>query len=72
MSREIKKDYNDLGDFLREYNLKHLSANDKFILFVSKTHKKYFSYLTFIAEIQNYLNKSEFDYIISDKELNFN
>lgn len=71
MSREIKKDYNDLGDFLREYNLKHLSANDKFILFVSKTHKKYFSYLTFIAEIQNYLNKSEFDYIISDKELNF-
>lgn len=71
MSREIKKDFEDLVKFVKDYNLKHLSENNEFKFFVSKTHKKYFSYLTLIAELQNYLNTTEFDYNIIEKEFNF-
>ena len=71
MSREIKKDFENLVEFVKSYDLKHLPENERFIFFVSKTHKKYFSYLTMIAELQNFINTTEFEYNINDKEFNF-
>ena len=71
MSREVKKDFENLNEFIQNYNLEHLLKNQEFILFVSKTHKKYFSYLTFIAEIQDYVNLDEHKHIVNEKDLSF-
>lgn len=72
MSREIKDDLEKLREFIKNYNLKHLLPNSDFILSVTQQHKKYFAYLVYIAEIQQYVddlnflptfNKKQFLYI---------
>lgn len=60
MSREIQNDFRTLKAFLDGYELSHLLNDESFIAFISKQHKKYFSYLTFIAEIQNYTDIPDF------------
>ncbi|WP_277015643.1 hypothetical protein [Flavobacterium lindanitolerans] len=51
MSREISDDYKTFTSFLERYDLnKHLENTD-FIKSISSQHKKYFAYLTCIAEL---------------------
>ncbi|RVU02381.1 hypothetical protein EOD41_00115 [Mucilaginibacter limnophilus] len=52
MSREIQRDLLDLKDFLKSYSLSHLSNDTKLLSVITQQHKKYFSYLTFIAELE--------------------
>ncbi len=58
MAREIKNDYDRILSFIKEYELKQLLSNADYKSSISKFHKKYFSYLTLIAEL-NSLVKSK-------------
>ena len=71
MSREIHNDFATLKVFLLEYNLSHLIVNESFNTFISQQHKKYFSYLTFIAEIQNYVGITDYRNVISTTQIPF-
>ncbi len=71
MSREVKQDFVHLVTFIETYNLKHLVSDSDFLKFISKSHKKYFSYLTFIAELQAYADIPGYTYTLSEKEFNF-
>lgn len=51
MSREIPSDLKALLGFFEQYSLKVLEGNGHFVSTISRVHKKYFSFLTFIAEI---------------------
>lgn len=57
MSREVNTDFNLFYNFLINYKLGHLENNENFKRYVSQVHKKYFSYLTIIGELQEYVNK---------------
>jgi hypothetical protein len=57
MSREISTDFNLFFKFLINYKLSHLENNENFKKYVSQVHKKYFSYLTLIGELQEYLEE---------------
>lgn len=71
MSREIQNDFSILEDFLSHYNLFHLLEDKKFNVFVSKQHKKYYSYLTFIAEIQKYVDSVDYRNKLSPIQFSF-
>lgn len=71
MSREILNDFLTLRAFLNGYNLSHLLTDESFKAFVSQQHKKYFSYLTFIAEIQNYVDDVNYVNTISSIQFPF-
>ncbi|MBW1649653.1 MAG: hypothetical protein JRJ44_03040 [Deltaproteobacteria bacterium] len=71
MPREIKQDLLELRSFLNDYSLSDLLKNDSFNSFISKQHKKYFSYLTFIAELQNIVADSSFDNILLKSQFYF-
>ena len=64
MSREIQIDFDALKAFLNGYNLSHLLNDASFNSFISQQHKKYFAYLTFIAEIQNFIDNPDYSNII--------
>lgn len=51
MSREIQDDFFAFKNFLKEYALTDILKNEDFIYVLSQQHKKYFGYLSFIAEI---------------------
>jgi len=57
MSREITTDFNLFFEFLVSYKLSHLKENENFKKYVSQVHKKYFSYLTLIGELQGYVDQ---------------
>lgn len=62
MARIVKEDFEKLKDFVDKYSLSHLLKEDGFVTLISTCHKKYFGYLTIIAELKD---------IVSDKELSF-
>ncbi len=70
MSRDIKKDFQDLQKFISEYKLSELIVNDKFTNILSQQHKRYFAYLTLVGEIQISLNKVESNKLTT-KQFNF-
>jgi len=57
MSREISQDLQALKEFLSKYELKSLLENRDFLIVLSQQHKKYYSYLTLIAEIADLRDK---------------
>ena len=59
MSRDIKSDFENLLNFIKAYNLENLTIDNA----VTQQHKKYYAYLVYIAEIQDYVEKSEFSNI---------
>ncbi|MCB9049724.1 MAG: hypothetical protein H6556_09850 [Lewinellaceae bacterium] len=61
MSREIKKDFDHFVAFLKNYNLKKLFDDDQIINDLSRVHKKYFSYLSLISELDQYKNDDTYD-----------
>jgi len=71
MSRETQKDLTNLIAFINDYKLSHLLPHDLFKAFISQQHKKYFSYLTFIADLQNFINDSSFNSLINEKQFSF-
>jgi len=71
MPREIKQDLWELRSFLNNYSLSDLLKNDSFNSFISQQHKKYFSYLTFIAELQNIVDNDSFDNILLKSQFFF-
>lgn len=57
MSRRVKDDFEKLVEFFDSYSLKPNIKNKEFQTFLSTYHKRYFSYLTFIAELSQYKSK---------------
>jgi hypothetical protein len=71
MSREITQDFSNLVEFIKGYNLQTLSGNVDFLRIFSQQHKKFFSYLTCIAELIPLAQDSTLSPTISDNQLNF-
>lgn len=71
MSREITKDFSNLKEFIAHYNLADLSANTNFIKILSKQHKKLYSYLSCIAELNQLYTDKSITPIITENQLNF-
>lgn len=53
MSRIISEDFDNLLDFFRKYNLKSLVDDENFKPIISRMHKKYFSLLALLVELDN-------------------
>lgn len=64
MSRVVKLDFEKLKDFVKNYSLEGLLADEDFIHLISTCHKKYFAYLTLIAELKNSLKGKEFSFLL--------
>lgn len=64
MSRVVKSDFEKLIQFVKNYSLKPLLSEKDFIHLISTCHKKYFSYLTLIAELKNSLKDKEFSFLL--------
>lgn len=71
MSREIKSDFSNLKDFIAKYNLRELSTNAEFINILSKQHKKFYSYLTGIAELSSLYHDKSINPLIAEKQINY-
>ena len=71
MSREIPDDFANLITFLKGYNLTALGSNQPFIKILSQQHKKYFSYLTFVAELTQLSKDKKLEPNLSQKQLDF-
>lgn len=56
MAREITEDFSKLLNFIQQYSLNNLINNADFIQIISSLHKKYYSLLTCIAEL-NFLSQ---------------
>ena len=52
MSRQIKKDFEDLCRFVQDYNLKDIVSNREAREHLSACHKKYYAYLIIIEEFR--------------------
>ena len=71
MSREIIVDFQELTEFLKGYDLSLLLANTDFLKFISQQHKKFYSYLTAIAELQNYIDVSAYSTPLLSSQFSF-
>jgi len=71
MSREVSADFKDLVNFIEKYDLSPLISNRDFIKVLSEQHKKFFSYLTFLAEISTLANDHTIKPNIGSKQLEF-
>lgn len=57
MSRRVKCDLKKLVEFFDSYSIKPNINNTDFQQFLSTYHKRYFAYLTFVAELSQYRSK---------------
>lgn len=64
MSRIVQTDFEKLKEFIETYTLKNLMLDDNYVQLISTCHKKYFAYLTLIAELKNTLKEKEFSFIL--------
>lgn len=71
MSREISEDFFTLKSFLKSYSLIDLSSNKDFLRILSQQHKKYFAFLTIVAELTELSKNKELKPTISSKQLSF-
>ena len=71
MPREIKSDLEHLFDFIDNYSLKHLITDVDFNQSIKQQHKRYFAYLTYIAEIQNYLDDSNYPIVFRNNQYSY-
>lgn len=67
MSREIRHDFESLKVFFTEYNLTGFESNIKLVGLISKMHKKYFSILTFTAELKDQSSSKTEPHISADQ-----
>jgi len=71
MSREISSDFSNLLEFIKKYNLQGHSGNGDFLKILSQQHKKFYSYLTCIAELIHLSKDKSITPTISEKQLAF-
>lgn len=71
MSREISEDFSNLTSFIDKYDLKTLLNNREFLQILSQQHKKFFAYLTCVAEIDALAKDAAILPNISEKQLFF-
>lgn len=71
MSRETTQDFANLVKFIEEYNLRTLPTNPDFLNVLSQQHKKFFSYLTCIAELVPIVKDTSLTPLISNDQLDF-
>jgi hypothetical protein len=71
MSREIKQDLLSLFDFIESYSLNEQLDDASYKLFISKLHKKYYSYLTFIVELNSVVNNTTFSNPINNTQFSY-
>lgn len=57
MSRRVKDDFENLLGFFDSYSLKTNIKNTEFLSFLSSYHKRYYAFLTFVAELSQYKTK---------------
>ena len=70
MTRALKQDFVVLEKFIKDYNLSNLSENTDFLLQLSPMHKKYYSIITFVHELDNSKDDSGKD-VFSTKQRQF-
>lgn len=58
MSREIKEDFDKLKSFIESYELKTVNSNKEFSKLLALKHRKYLSFLTYIAETIYQINEN--------------
>lgn len=68
MSREISDDLKLLEQFIRDFNLSGVSGNQELINKVKPMHKKLYSLMTFVVEV-DHVNATQS--VISENGLNF-
>ena len=68
MNREISEDFFLLRKFISEFNLEDVLKNDKFIHQIKPMHKKLYSYMTFIAEVDH---RNPDEHIYSDNGIDY-
>lgn len=68
MTREISEDFASLEIFIRDFNLSDVVSADEFIRNMKPMHKKLFSLMTFVAEIEQKNNESQ---IVTPDGLNY-
>jgi hypothetical protein len=71
MSREVSADFKELTSFIENYNLKGPTTNKYFIRVLSEQHKKFFSYLTCVAELNSLTKDTAIKPIIESKQMDF-
>lgn len=71
MPRDTRVDLQQLLTFIGSYNLSHLIEDKDFILSIKQQHKKYYSYLIYIAEIQQYIDDSNSGVIFRNDQYPF-
>jgi hypothetical protein len=64
MSREINKDFNHLKTFIENYSVKSLFSEDEFEEIISQYHKKYYAFLTLLAEFQGIVDEGQYEYLL--------
>lgn len=69
MAREITADFSKLVSFIQEYSLSDLSYNIEFVSILSSIHKKYYSLLTCIAELNFLSYDKSINPIIDDVQI---
>jgi hypothetical protein len=71
MSREINNDFKELKDFIEKYSIKHLSDENNFKTLLSQQHKKLFSYLTFVAELNFQISETKRQKRITQEQIDY-
>ena len=71
MPREITTDFSKFLKFIEEYNLSTHNTNKDYIKVLSQQHKKFYSFLTCIAEIQHLRKDTSLTPVICDKQIGF-
>lgn len=71
MSREITADFDSLLDFLKKYSITKHTEDHNFIKIISTEHKKYFAYLTCIAELIHLSKTQSLTPELSDDQILF-
>jgi len=71
MSRDVKSDFDALEQFMSEYRLTSIITETDYRIFISQQHKKYFSYLTMIAELTSFVGKKKYRKNLTIKQFDF-
>lgn len=71
MPREFGTDFDNLKQFIASYSLESIKDDPSFTLILSQQHKKYYSYLTYVGELQNIVENPDFTPIISRNQITF-
>lgn len=67
MSRRVKDDFEKLLGFFDSYSLNPNIKNSEFQTFISTYHKRYYAYLTFMAELSQYKSRPQLSGLIDSQ-----